>query len=185
MNEFNSEQNIKFKKAQGHCPAGEAFGNRMMEKGKFPVISCEGFCIRGEIARVAANMLSREGKYGRACHGEILSVPDSAMAKWARQSEQIIVIDGCFLHCHGRMMLGLFSREQLAVFDALGYYGKYTDKMEPDEVPESERLEVARIVYKSVLNSLEKDSTKLSDSPCKQEFCQDEDILPKSGCCSC
>jgi len=42
---------------KGRCPAGEAHGKQCLAEGKIPVFSCEGACIRGEIARQAANKL--------------------------------------------------------------------------------------------------------------------------------
>ncbi len=36
-------------------PTGELARSRYLEKGKFPVLSCEGACMRGEIARLASN----------------------------------------------------------------------------------------------------------------------------------
>ena len=99
-------------------------------------------------------MMAKEEGYGRGCHGEIISVPQSAMAKWAKQADKIVVIDGCFLHCHGRILRGIFNEDQLAIFDALSYYGKYTDIMDIDAVPEAERKETAEVVLNHVLDAL-------------------------------
>ena len=52
------------------CPIGEEVGNQNLAEGKIPVISCEGPCIRGEIARLAANLVAKEGPYRRCCHGK-------------------------------------------------------------------------------------------------------------------
>jgi hypothetical protein len=46
------------------CPIGETVGQRGMKGSKIPVLSCEGACIRGEIARLAANMIAKEESYG-------------------------------------------------------------------------------------------------------------------------
>jgi len=156
---------------QGHCPAGEAAGNRMIAQGLIPVISCEGSCIRGEIARLAANMMAKQEGYGRGCHGEMLSVPHSAMAKWAAQTRKIVVIDGCFLHCHGRLMQGVYAKEQLAVFDALSYYKRYTDIMDADEVPEPERKASAQLVLNQVLAKMSADWAEAIDCKPGQTRC--------------
>lgn len=79
----------------------------------------------------------------------------SEMAKWAKQAEKIVVIDGCFLHCHGRIMKGIYSDEQLLIFDALSYYRKYTDIMDIDDVPEAERKETATVVLNNVIEAVE------------------------------
>ena len=69
-----------------NCPIGELTGKRNMSESKIPVLSCEGACIRGEIARLAANIISRHEGYGRGCHGELATVPDSAIAQWINTS---------------------------------------------------------------------------------------------------
>ncbi len=158
MKEQNQNYKIKIEATSNHCPIGEKVGNQMIDQKQIPVISCEGSCIRGEIARQAANMMAKENGYGRACHGEIISVPDSAMAKWANQAERIVVIDGCFLHCHARILKNLFNDDQLVVFDALSYYKKYTNIMDSDEIPEQERLETARTVLDRVLDEIKETS---------------------------
>lgn len=61
------EQNITqtIGATSGKCPIGETIGRRGMDQSKIPVLSCEGACIRGEIARLAASMIAKEEPYGR------------------------------------------------------------------------------------------------------------------------
>ncbi len=49
------------------CPAGEKYAQENIADEKIPVLSCEGPCIRGEIARLAANIVSEEEPYARCC----------------------------------------------------------------------------------------------------------------------
>jgi len=147
---------IEVKKTDGHCPIGETVGKRNIEEERIPVLSCEGGCIRGEIARLAANMVSKEAGFARGCHGELVTVPDSAIAQWIRGAEKVILIDGCFLSCHGRILENLLGKDQLVQFDALKVYRKYTDVFDIDEVPEAERKEAARQVANVVLAELVK-----------------------------
>lgn len=146
--------NLVVEKTDNKCPIGEATGQKAISQGKIPVISCEGACIRGEIARVAAHLVSKEEKFGRGCHGEIFTVPDSAIASWADQAEKVVLIDGCFLRCHGRVLENLIDKDRLIQFDALSHYKKYTDIFDIDGVPEEERKQVARDVADWVLDSL-------------------------------
>jgi hypothetical protein len=37
---------------KGLCPAGEAYAEQNIAAKRIPVLSCEGPCIRGEIARL-------------------------------------------------------------------------------------------------------------------------------------
>ncbi len=156
MSKSNSRFSIEIEGTENRCPIGETVGNRNMAESKIPVLSCEGACIRGEIARLAANMVAKEEPFARACHGELLSVPDSAMAQWVRKADKVVLIDGCFLRCHGRILESLLRKENIVQFDALSVYKKYTDVFNIDDVPEKERKEVAKQVADSVLAALEK-----------------------------
>ncbi len=140
---------------EGHCPIGETVGQRNRESGNIPVFSCEGACIRGEIARRAANLVAKNDPYRRGCHGELITVPKSAIATWALSAEKAILIDGCFLRCHGRIMENLFDKDKLIQFDALSHYKKYNEIFDMDEVPEAEKREVAKSVADWVLTSLQ------------------------------
>jgi len=142
---------IEVKTTDGLCPIGETVGKRNIEEGRIPVLSCEGGCIRGEIARLAANMVSKESGFARGCHGELVTVPDSAIARWIRGADKVVLIDGCFLSCHGRILEGLLKEDRLVQFDALRVYKKYTDVFDIDDVPEAERKQAARQVADSVL----------------------------------
>ena len=151
MNKTNTKFTIEVEDTKNRCPVGETIGNRNIAEGRVPVLSCEGACIRGEIARLAANMVAKEKPFARACHGELLSVPDSAMAQWVKKSKKVVLIDGCFLRCHGRIIENLIGKEKLIQFDALAVYKKYTDVFDIDDVPEAERRKAAREVADSVL----------------------------------
>jgi uncharacterized metal-binding protein len=138
----------------GVCPAGERTGETFLRQGKIPVISCEGACIRGEIARLAAHLVAKEEPYRRSCHGEMFTAPHSAIARWMRAAEKVVVIDGCFMSCHGRILKNLVSQDRLLRFDALSMYKKYADLIAIDDVPEEERKCVARQVADRVLADL-------------------------------
>lgn len=156
---------------QKKCAIGEKFGSKNLEEKKIPVISCEGACIRGEIARLAANIIAKEEPYRRACHGELLTVPNSSMTEWVKKADKTVLIDGCFLRCHGRILENLLGKENLVQFDALSIYKKYTDRFEIESVPEEERMETAQFVADRILATLneEKDVSKKQSMPsCKQ-----------------
>ena len=148
---------------KGFCATGDAYARRNMADKKIPVLSCEGPCIRGEIARLAANLVATEvPSLARACHGEAFFVPHSAMAKWVKNADQCIMIDGCFLTCHGRVLRTIIPEERVVHIDALPFYNKYTDIFSMDDVPEEERKAVARAVANQIIDKLRPDDSGIA-----------------------
>jgi uncharacterized metal-binding protein len=137
-----------------------------MAERKIPVLSCEGPCIRGEIARLAANFVAQElPSYARACHAETFFVPHSAMARWVKEADTSVMIDGCFLKCHGRVLQGLVGEREMIHIDALPLHKKYNDIFSMDDVAEDERKAVARQVADKILPMLKgRESSGRSDS---------------------
>ncbi len=155
MEEYAADFALEVQGVRGTCPAGEAYAKQQQAAGRIPVLACEGPCIRGEIARLAGNLIAQEvPSLARACHAETFFVPQSAMASWVRGAEKSIMIDGCFLQCHGRVLNKLVGEEKVVHFDALPLYKKYTDVFLMDEVPEAERKAVARQVADKIIAKL-------------------------------
>ncbi len=159
MNNNNStpDFSLKVDGVKGHCPAGEKYATENIEKHKIPVLSCEGPCIRGEIARLAANITAKESRYARSCFAETFVVPHSLMARWVKESDKIVMIDGCFLKCMGRILNNFVNIENIIHIDALPLYKKYGDVFLYDDVPETERNEVAQQVAEKTLLLIEKE----------------------------
>ena len=157
MTKSSPDYSLKVDGVSGLCPAGEAWAEKNLSDGKIPVFACEGPCIRGEIARLAANLVAREEPYARCCFAEVFCVPHSAMARWAKESSMAIMIDGCFLKCNGRILKNIIDEEKMVQIDALSLYKKYTDTFLMDDVPEEERKETARQVADRILDKLKKE----------------------------
>jgi uncharacterized metal-binding protein len=158
------QRQVFFSTTDNSCPIGEKTGKEYFSEAKIPVLSCEGACIRGEIARLAANIIAKGDAYGRGCHGELITVPQSAIARWTASAEKVVLIDGCFLRCHGRILENLIDPDKLIQFDALSHYKKYTDIFDYEDVPEEERKEVAQSVAAWVKDCLECSSTTSTSS---------------------
>jgi uncharacterized metal-binding protein len=157
METAKSDFSVDVQGVQGSCPAGEAYAKRQIEVKSIPVLSCEGPCIRGEIARLAANLIAQEvPSLARACHAETFFVPHSTMASWVKSAHRCIMIDGCFLACHGRVLKKLIGDEKVVHIDALPLYGKYTNLFLMDDVPEEERKAVARQVADKIMSKLQR-----------------------------
>ena len=155
MNAHTPDFSVSVQGIKGFCPGGERYANEQIAKKTVPVLSCEGPCIRGEIARLAANFVAQElTGFARACHAEAFYVPHSTMAEWVKTADRLLMIDGCFLKCHGRVLKNLVDREKVIHIDALPFYKKYTDVFLMEDVPEEERKAAARQVADKILAQL-------------------------------
>lgn len=158
MGAYTPDFSVDVQSVKGLCPAGEAYAKRQIAAKTIPVLSCEGACIRGEIARLAANLIAQEvPTLARACHAETFFVPHSAMTAWVKGADKSIMIDGCFLKCHGRVLEELVGEEKVIHFDALPLYKRYTDVFLMDDVPEEERNEVARHVADQIIEMVKRE----------------------------
>lgn len=160
MNAYTPDFSLEVQGVEGLCPVGEAYAKQQIAKKTIPVFSCEGPCIRGEIARLAANLVAQEvAALARVCHAETFFVPHSSMAAWVKGAEKSVMIDGCFLKCHGRVLKKLVGDDKVIHFDALPLYKKYTDLFLMDDVPEEERKAVARQVADKIIAKLKEEAS--------------------------
>ncbi len=151
MKNVTGDFSLQVDGVKGLCPAGEAWAERQRLGKEIPVLACEGPCIRGDIARRAANIVAKEEGFARACYAETALVPYSAMARWVKEADQVIMIDGCFLKCIGRVVNNLVDEKKILHIDALSLYQKYTDLFDMEDVPEAERIETSRQVADQLL----------------------------------
>jgi len=154
MNTATEDFSIQIDGVRGVCPAGERWAEENIVNKKIPVLSCEGPCVRGDIARLAANIVSKEEPFARACYAETALVPYSAMARWVKESNKVVMIDGCFLKCIGRILKNLVDEEKIIHIDALSLYKQYTDVFYMEDVPEVERKDTAHHVAVKILSTL-------------------------------
>ena len=160
MNAYTPDFSLEVQGVKGSCPVGETYAKQQIAKKTLPVLSCEGPCIRGEIARLAANLIAQEiPGLARACHAETFLVPHSSMAAWVKGAEKSVMLDGCFLQCHGRVLKKLIGEDKVVQIDALPLYKKYTDVFLMGDVPEEERKAVAREVADKIIAKLKQDAS--------------------------
>jgi hypothetical protein len=87
MDTQTTDFSLEVQGVKGFCPAGEVYAKQQIEKRTIPVLSCEGPCIRGDIARLAANYVAHDmPSFARACHAETFFVPHSSMARWVKEA---------------------------------------------------------------------------------------------------
>ena len=159
MNTVTKDFTLQVDGVKGICPAGEAWAEQQMDQRKIPVLACEGPCVRGDIARRAANIVAQAGPFARACYPEAFFVPHSTMARWVQEADQVVMIDGCFLKCIGRVLNNLVDQQIIVHIDALPFYNKYTDLFDMEAVPEAERIETAQQVAEQILPILRETKT--------------------------
>ncbi len=134
-------------KVAGNCKVGEEWAKTASREGKIPVLSCEGPCAKGEIARRAATLIPKlDGRFERACHGEAFYVPHSSMAKWVTGADRVVMIDGCFLNCHGRVLENLVGDDRIVHINAHVVHKKYGDTFSRDDAPDEELSDLAKQV---------------------------------------
>ncbi len=157
MNNSTPDFSLKVDGVKGTCPAGEKHALENIAERKIPVLSCEGPCIRGEIARLAANIVAKETPYARSCYAEAFLVPHSSMTRWVKEADRVVMIDGCFLICLGRVLKNFIDEERIIHIDALPLHKKYGDVFLYTDVPEAERTEVAQQVADKILTMLKEE----------------------------
>jgi uncharacterized metal-binding protein len=163
MKKFTRDFTLQVDGVKGVCPAGEAWAEEKILQKKIPVLSCEGPCIRGDIARRAAQLVGNEEPFARACYAEVALVPHSSMARWVKAADKVVMIDGCFLICIGRILNNLVDKDKIVHIDALSIHHKYSDVFDMEDVPEAERIETAREVadqIRPILSGLREISTE-------------------------
>ena len=154
MKTKSEDFNIQVNGIKGVCPAAESWAEQKIIQKKIPVLACESACIRGDIARRAANILGNEEPFGRACSAEVIFIPHSTMARWVKGADKVVMVNGCFLKCIGRVLNNLIDQEKIIHIDALKLYNNYTDVFYMEDVPEAERAETARHVADQILARL-------------------------------
>jgi uncharacterized metal-binding protein len=130
---------VKIEKMQNICPMCEDYARQQATK-PVVVMSCEGACLRGEIARQAANVLchslARE-KTVRLCLGGAFT-KDTGQRGLARNGARVIAVEGCFLECSSRMMKGVIPGLSPEVIIADRLYEFDRSLFGIDEMPEEE-----------------------------------------------
>ena len=154
MARSTTDFSIDVSEVSGVCPAGEAYAQQQIAEKKTPVLACEGPCIRGEIARLAANIVTEETPYARCCYAEAFLVPHSSMTTWVKEADEVIVIDGCFLKCIGRVAENIVDKDKVVNIDAYPLYKEYTETFLYTDVPEDTRNQLAHQVADKVREKL-------------------------------
>ena len=148
-------ETVQIEKTEKVCPFCEDYAKRQASK-PVVVMSCEGGCLRGEVARRAANVLCFElapEKTARLCLGGAFT-KDTGQRALARNAARIVAIEGCFIECATRMMKGVVPGLQPEVVIADRLYDFDRNLFGIDEMPEPQLTLHAREVAEAVATRL-------------------------------
>lgn len=144
---------IQVRLTDRRCPLGDAYARKhLTTPPKAAVLSCEGMCLRGELARRAANRVAHElapERAVRVCHGGLLET-GGGMRDLVERADQVLVLDGCSMACGTRLLQGAVPQvkpkvvftDRLIEFDR-GLFGV-------DEMPEEDIDRHARTIAERV-----------------------------------
>lgn len=103
-------ETIQIKKIEGACGLCEEYSEKnSTTPPKIAILSCEGACARGEVARRAANLIAHslaKDETVRICLGGAFT-KDTGQRNLVRRSNKSLAIEGCFVSCATRMMQGV------------------------------------------------------------------------------
>lgn len=148
-------ETIHLAKTKAACGLCEEYAAREARK-PIVVMACEGACLRGELARLTANVLCDElapEKTARLCLGGAFT-KDTGQRNLARRAERVIAIEGCPIACGTRMMQAVvpdlkpevFLIPKLTHFDSVLFSIK--------DMPEAERKRQAKDAAGAIAKSL-------------------------------
>ncbi len=148
-------ETVSIPKTDKVCPFCEDYAARQADK-PVVVMTCEGGCLRGEIARQAANILCFElapEKTARLCLGGAFT-KDGVQRTLASKAPRLIAIEGCFIECATRMMKGVAPSISPEVVIADRLYEFDRQLFGINEMPEAEIRSHAREVATTIARGL-------------------------------
>ncbi len=148
-------ETVTIQKTDKVCPMCEEYARREASK-PVVVMACEGACLRGEIARQAANILCFElapEKTARLCLGGAFT-KDTGQRQLARNAPKLLAIEGCFIECATRMMKGVAPglAPEVVIADRLCDFDRRLFGI--NEMPEGEIRQHAREVAEKIARTL-------------------------------
>lgn len=146
---------VRIEKAKNNCSVCEDYAERQKSK-PVAVMCCEGACLRGEVARQAANILCHTlapQKTVRICLGGAFT-KDTGQRNLLRQATRLIALEGCFVNCSSRMMNGVIEGLAPEVIIADRLYDFDRELFGVEEMPPEEIRAHARTVAQKIAATL-------------------------------
>lgn len=151
----NGYEMARIEKTRNSCQLCDDYAQRQKAK-PVAVICCEGACLRGEVARRAANILCHSlapEKTVRICLGGAFT-KDGGQRDLVRKADRLIALEGCFVDCASRMMNGVIEglAPEVVIADRLYEFDRKLFGIE--EMPAGEIQAHARTVAQKIAATL-------------------------------
>lgn len=142
---------VRIEKAKNNCHLCDDYADRQKAK-PVAVMCCEGACLRGEVARQAANILCHSlapEKTVRICLGGAFT-KDTGQRSLVRKATRLIALEGCFVNCSSRMMNGVIEglEPEVIIADQLYDFDRKlfgVEEMQPEEIQAHARTVALKI----------------------------------------
>ena len=149
----------RLEKTRNVCPMCEDYAKRQGDK-PVAVMCCEGACLRGEVARQAANILCHSlapDQTVRIGLGGAFT-KDTGQRGLVRKATRVLALEGCFLTCEPHMMRGVVSELEPEIIITDRLYEFDGRLFGVDEMPRAEIEGHAQTVAAEVVERLRQPS---------------------------
>ena len=146
---------VRIEMTKNSCRLCEDYAERQKSK-PVAVMSCEGACLRGEVARRAANILCHSlapEKTARICLGSAFT-KDTGQRALVRNAPRLIALEGCAINCSSRMMNGAIEGLTPEVINADRLYDFDRKLFGIEEMPSDQIDAHARAVAQKIADTL-------------------------------
>jgi uncharacterized metal-binding protein len=146
---------VRIEKTKNSCRLCDRYAEDQKAK-PVAVMCCDGACLRGEVARQAANLLCHSlarDKTARICLGGAFT-KDSGQRDLVRTAGRLISLEGCHVNCASRMMSGVIEGLTPEVVIADRMYDFDRSLFGIDELPPEEIRDHARTVARKIAATL-------------------------------
>ena len=160
------------------CPEGARYVKKVMAgPPRIAIMACEGGCLKGEVARVAANILAYQLERDssvRICMGDAVT-GDSGFVKLVEGAPKNIVVEGCFMHCGTQIVKTRIADFNPEIVESSQFLDFDKDKyFEIFDLPRAEieqnAQKVAEYVQRTKFQGQTADESELAPSCCCKPF---------------
>jgi uncharacterized metal-binding protein len=151
----DSAETVRIAKTPNSCRLCDDYAERQKVK-PVAVLCCEGACLRGEVARQAANLLCHTlapEKTARICLGGAFT-KDSGQRDLVRTAPRVLALEGCSVNCASRMMQGVLAGLAPEVIAVDRLYDFDRTRFGIEELPPEEIQAHARTVARQLAATL-------------------------------